>query len=110
MRRPSTPFKTIPGGSWLRRRAWWAGRPGPSEVGSAAQALASPSRTPCPFAAAAGFGAGAPASEADAATAAGTAGRPEGAAGEARCLDLSLGQFRSTQAGKHWRSDVKTIS
>lgn len=110
MRRPSTPFKTIRAGSWRKRRAWWVGRSGPPEVASAAHALASPVQPPCPFAAAAGFAAGAPAREADEATAAGTAGRPEGAAGEARCLDLSLGQFRSTQVGKHWRNDVKTLS
>lgn len=110
MRRPSTPFKTYPAGASLGCGAWWVGRSGPSEVVSAGQALASLVHPPCPFAAAAGFDAGAPAREADEATAAGTAGRPEGAAGEARCLNLSLGQFRSTQAGKHWRSDVRTLS
>lgn len=106
-RAPSFKTKTVSASP--RPRAWWVARSGPPDVGPAGKAGASgicnatrgQQRDSVP-----GLGAAEPRT----APAAGTAGRPEGAAAEGRCLNLSLGRFRSTQAETHWRRDVKTLS
>jgi hypothetical protein len=96
MRRQATPFKTRPGSSWRRRCAWWVARSGPSDVGSLGQVLGSGPSALSPFLRQQRVSATTVRAEPGTA-AAGTAGRPEGAAAEGRCLNLSLGQFRSTE-------------